>query len=298
MVKLRRILVGIDFSEASVAAARWVSRHFGDSAEVVLAHVIDVPKPPAFLRSLLPAVEDVSESNRLAAEQRLSELAAQMPGPKVRTELRFGASAETLVALVRDIGADLVVVGGHGSRRGVLGLVGSTTEQLVRVSAVPLLVARGLDEGPPRSILAPLDPSPAAARVLAWSRMFRERFDARVTACYAVDVMQAYGRIRTVSAATRIVQVEEGLRKESSRWISDRLRAAGFAAGDAEVQVTIGDPRSAIPLLAERVDAGLVIMGSRGAGSVGRAVLGSVAGAVLSTTSYPVLIVTGGTRSK
>jgi nucleotide-binding universal stress UspA family protein len=297
VVQVRKILVGTDFSEASTAAARWTARHFAGDTEVVLAHVIDVPKPPAFLRGLLPAVEDVSESSRLAAEQRLGELAEHMPEARVRTELRFGLAADTLVALVRDTGADLVVVGGHGSRRGVLGLVGSTTEQLVRVSPVPVLVARGLEEGPPRSVLAPLDASPAAGRVLAWSRMFKERFDTRVTACYAVDVMQAYGRIRTVSAATRIVQMEDNLRSESSRWIGERLRDAGFADGEGDILVTIGDPRSAIPLLAERVDADLIVMGSRGAGTVGRAVLGSVAGAVLSTTSYPVLIVVGG-RSK
>jgi nucleotide-binding universal stress UspA family protein len=297
-VKVRRILVGTDFSEASAAAARWTVRHFTPGAEVVLAHVIDVPKPPAFLRGLLPTVKDVSESNRVAALERLREMAEHMPASSVRTELRFGVAADTLVALTRDTGADLVVVGGHGSRRGVLGLVGSTTERLVRDSPVPVLVARGLEEGPPRSVLAPLAASPTAGQILKWSRLFKERFDARVTACYAVDVMQAYGRIRTVSAATRIVQVEENLRRESSRWIEERLREAGYAEGEGDIQVTIGDPRSAIPLLAERVDADLIVMGSRSSGTVGRAVLGSVAGVVLSTTSYPVLIVVGGGRSR
>jgi nucleotide-binding universal stress UspA family protein len=61
----------------------------------------------------------------------------------------------------------------------------------------------------------------------------------------------------------------------------------------------VGDPRAAIPLLAECVDADFVIMGSRGAGAVGRAVLGSVAGAVLNTTTFPVLVVPGrGPRSR
>jgi nucleotide-binding universal stress UspA family protein len=116
---------------------------------------------------------------------------------------------------------------------------------------------------------------------------------ARLTACYVVDVLQAYGRVRTMSAAARVTEMEEELRAESRKWIVDRLAASGFAPDEADVRVMLGDPRSAIPLLADRADADLIIMGSRGAGAVGRAVLGSVASTVLSNTAYPVLIVVG-----
>jgi nucleotide-binding universal stress UspA family protein len=292
-VDLRRVLIGTDFSEASMAAARWTARHLAPDAELVLMHAVDVPKPPVFLLGVLPAAEDVTKNAGARAEQRLRDLATELEPANVRTELRVGDTAGMLVSMVRKLAPDLVVIGGHGARRGVLGLIGSTTEQLVRVSPAPVLVARGLEDLPPRSILAPLDPSPATSRVLDWSRTLQQRFGARVTACYAVDVLQAYGRIRTVSAASRIAEMEKDLRAQSVAWIRERLREAGFADEDADVQVTVGDPRAAIPLLAERVDADLVVMGSRGAGAVGRAVLGSVAGAVLNTTTFPVLVVPG-----
>jgi nucleotide-binding universal stress UspA family protein len=290
-MELRKILVGTDFSETSARAARWTAKHLAPTAELVLAHAIDLPQPPSFLRAVLPAADEMREAARSAAEEHMAALAEELgPGP-VRTEIRFGGSAETLVALAREMAPDLIVVGGHGGRRGMLGLVGSTTEHLVRLSPAPVLVARGLEDQPPRSILAPLDASPVAGRVLEWSRVFRDAFGARVTACYAVDVLQAYGRVRTVAAASRVGELERDLREQSGQWIAERLRAAGFAAGEGEIQVTVGDPRSAIPLLAERVDADLIIMGSRGAGAVGRAVLGSVAGALLNATSFPMLIV-------
>lgn len=47
-MKIRRIVVGVDFREPSVAAARWTARELAPDAEIVLLHVVDVPRPPAF----------------------------------------------------------------------------------------------------------------------------------------------------------------------------------------------------------------------------------------------------------
>lgn len=298
-MQLQKLVVGTDFSEASTAAARWVAKYLAPDAGIVLAHAIDLPKPPAFLRGLLPTPGVVAENASLGAEQRLADLALTLDGAPVEPVVQFGSAAEVLVELARSHHADMIVVGGHGSRRGVMGLVGTTTERLVRISPVPVLIARGLTDAPPVSVLAPIDAAPSTPNVLAWGRVFSRRWQARLTACYVIDVMQAYGRVRTMSAAARVTEMEDELRDESRKWIRERLAAAGFADGEADVSVMLGDPRSAIPVLADRADADLIIMGSRGAGAVGRAVLGSVASTVLSTTAYPVLIVVGrGTRAE
>jgi hypothetical protein len=52
---LDRIVVGVDFSAPSVAAANWVARHFAPGAEVVLVHALVIPEPPIFLRGRYPA---------------------------------------------------------------------------------------------------------------------------------------------------------------------------------------------------------------------------------------------------
>jgi nucleotide-binding universal stress UspA family protein len=292
-VQLQRVVVGTDFSEASMAAARWVAKYLAPDVGIVLAHAVDLPKPPAFLRGLLPTPAVVTDNAVLGAEQRLADLALTLEGGRVEPVVRLGSSAEILVELARNHEADIIVVGGHGSRRGVMGLAGTTTERLVRISPVPVLIARGLTDAQPVSVLAPIDESPSSSNVLAWGRLFSRHWKARLTACYVVDVLQAYGRVRTMSAAARVPEMEEELRAESRKWIVDRLAASGFAQDEADVRVMLGDPRSAIPLLADRADADLIIMGSRGAGAVGRAVLGSVASTVLSNTAYPVLIVVG-----
>jgi nucleotide-binding universal stress UspA family protein len=292
-VRLTRVVVGTDFTDASVWAARWVARHLDVADEIVLFHAIDLPQPPAFLRGLLPTPESVSHLLQYGAEHRLQELAATLGTDRVQIELRSGSPVDALLDYVREAPADLLVVGDHGARRGMWNMLGSTTARLVRASTVPVLVGRALGDEPPASILAPLDASPIATDVLEWTRRLQLHFGSRVTACYAVDVMQAYGRIRTVSAATRAAELERELRARSGEWIRQRLNEAGFGPEDAAIEVMVGDPRTVIPVMAEHADARLIVIGSSGAGTMGRTVLGSVADAVLSSTSYPVLVVPG-----
>jgi nucleotide-binding universal stress UspA family protein len=50
-MRFRKIVVGIDFSEASLAAARWVADHLAPDAELLLVHVVSLPRPPVYLQN-------------------------------------------------------------------------------------------------------------------------------------------------------------------------------------------------------------------------------------------------------
>jgi universal stress protein A len=52
-----------------------------------------------------------------------------------------------------------------------------------------------------------------------------------------------------------------------------------------------GDPADEIIAAAARMDADMIVMGSRGMGRLGSAILGSVASAVLRSAPCPVLVV-------
>jgi universal stress protein E len=294
-MKLDNVLVGTDFSDASIAAARWTAQHLVPDGEVVLVHVVDVPQAPAFLRLLLPAAEAAADDLHAAAEQRMQELVPTLGPARVTAVIRSGAAPQTIAALAREHGADMVVVGEHGQRRGVRGLIGTTAERLLALSPVPVLIARDLPAGPPRSLLAPLDASPMDARVLDWGRTLCERYDGQLTACHAVDLMDLYSRVRTLSAAGRLKQLEQEFRQGAQDWIIERLKEAGLPSDAAAAEVRIGDARYAIPGMAELSGADLIIMGRAGAGAVTRVIVGSVTSAVLSSTSYPVLVVVGDT---
>ena len=73
---------------------------------------------------------------------------------------------------------------------------------------------------------------------------------------------------------------------------TERLRSAGSTVAGAHLRR--GRPAEEIVALAEELDAGLVVLGSRGLGAVKRLVVGSVAEGVVSLAPCPVLVVRGG----
>lgn len=90
----------------------------------------------------------------------------------------------------------------------------------------------------------------------------------------------------------------EGLAEFSRALLDEAHQVAEEAAAvlrprwpDLEIRVPTGDPREELVRLAEEVDAELVVVGARGLGAVGTAILGSVSLAVTRHAPCPVLVV-------
>jgi nucleotide-binding universal stress UspA family protein len=69
----------------------------------------------------------------------------------------------------------------------------------------------------------------------------------------------------------------------------ERVRSAGGTI--AEAHLMMGDAAREIVHLAEDIEAGLVVMGSRGRGGIRRALMGSVSDSVVRNAHCPVLVV-------
>ena len=113
---INRILVAVDFRQASLAAARFAATRLGSAAEIELAHVAEHPEVPNATRSL----EGLAETLR---PRRVAVRVLEGP--------RIPALAERAVAFE----ADLVVVG-----CGTDGSGGATLDGLARLLAVPVVV--------------------------------------------------------------------------------------------------------------------------------------------------------------
>jgi len=289
-MQLKRVIVGVDFSEASLAAARWTARHFAPEAEFVLVHAIEIPEPPGFLRQILPPDGELARTAKAGGDRRLREFGQSLGVDRVWIEVREGRPADLIPAVAIEMDADLIVVGEHGKRGGLRDAMGSTAENLVRTSPVPVLLARGLPEGSPRSILMPVDESEILNLALGWGRLLAERFHATPRAIYAVHP-KLLGRLRLISTELKERALEEKLLDDARAWLVKRLEACGFDAEDARTSVTVGDPGQEIVAAARRFDVDLIVMASRGAGGVGRALMGSVARTVLRGAPCPVLVI-------
>jgi nucleotide-binding universal stress UspA family protein len=88
---------------------------------------------------------------------------------------------------------------------------------------------------------------------------------------------------------------EEGLeraKRHARSWLEGEAeRMRGERAKSSEAHLVLGRPDAGFVWLAEELDAGLVVVGSRGLGGIRRALLGSVSDSVLRHAHCPVLVV-------
>lgn len=291
-MEFEKVVIGIDFSRVSRAAAQWVADHFAPDAELILVHSVELPKLPGFLAGLTPKPAEVVDTAREGAETRLLELGAILGAEKVRHEVTVGRPSEQINVVAREVGADLIVVGEHGRGRGLSGVIGTTADRTLRLATVPVLLARGLPDGPPESVLIPIDESETSKLALGWGKSIMETFDTEVRALYAVSPLIS-SRIRAVSTATREEHLQQDLIRNAENWLREEFERASFDRERLEVEVTVGEPGYEITAAAKRFGVDLIVMGSRGSGALAPALLGRVTRLVLRGSKVPVLVIKG-----
>ena len=138
------ILVGVDSGESSTRAVEFaVAEVRGLDAEIVIAHVIHW-SPFTF-----NTPSDNEERPRKRAEEiqnaRTAVVApmvalAEESGHTVRSEIRHGQPARTLLALAKEAGATQIVVGRTGDSGFTEAVFGSVVGRLAQTSPVPVTV--------------------------------------------------------------------------------------------------------------------------------------------------------------
>ena len=131
---IRKIVVPIDFSEASFRAAGYaasIGRALG--AHLFMVHVLEGVRTGRLYDS---------DHRYDDARERLAVLAHSLSAVGVTIEVRTGRIHERLADAATDYGADLIVMSTHG-RTGLSHLLmGSVAEAVIRTSPCPVLVLR------------------------------------------------------------------------------------------------------------------------------------------------------------
>jgi nucleotide-binding universal stress UspA family protein len=280
-----KVMLGVDASVPFAAARAFLARlaaHGPISASA--AHVywppaeyarLGLPQPLMFTEPD-PALEKVL-SGEVAHE--VGTLAPDV-SPRVRLRIGMGWTGDQLVAMAKEEGADLLVVGSH--RRHGVGKLWSVSQHVVWNA--PMSVASIPAEAAPRAAAAEI---PEMTEVLA-ATDFSPSGDQAVP--YAFSIVQPGGTVHLVHARP-IAPSEEDRRK-----LEQQLRAlvpaqAAEQAKRAAVEVVWGEPSAAIASAAERMGADAICVGSHARRTVAKAVLGSVSQALLGKTRRPVLVV-------
>lgn len=265
---IRRVLVGVDFRQPSLAAARWAATHL-NGVSIELAHVLRQPEMPPFLRGLADPVGEHGALKEENATRALEGLAETLPGRGASACILEGTRHDALTARADESGADLVVLG----RDVPDGARGRTLERVVRGVEVPVLaVGAGMTVRPER-VVAAVDASPLREGIARWSSRMARLFGVELTLLHVVA---------------------EGLGPQVHRlthaWLSGVQRAAGCEDTLARTSVAEGAPGPRI-LAEAKSGSALTVVGRHGADSAALMGLGSAARLVLRAAPGPVLVV-------
>jgi nucleotide-binding universal stress UspA family protein len=134
------ILVGYDGTEGAKAALAEALRLAGElNAEIVVAFAYWAGALGGESADLLATLR---ERGQAVAEEALAT--ARAAGVEGRAELVNDRPAEALAQVAEDVGARMIAVGSYGERPLTALIVGSTPHRLMHVTAVPVLVVRGV----------------------------------------------------------------------------------------------------------------------------------------------------------
>jgi nucleotide-binding universal stress UspA family protein len=149
-----RILVPTDGSEGSIHAAQLaVDMLRGGSGTMALLFVVDAAVLKELHRFGERTEEEVEHELRDHGRRYLDLLQAEAAAAGVATDtfLREGDPFAEIVALARDLGADLIVMGHVGQRGTRRVLLGSVTQRVLDFAHCPVLVVKGPMAGPGRT---------------------------------------------------------------------------------------------------------------------------------------------------
>ena len=141
-LKLRRILVPLDFSPGSLKALDYafsLAEKF--EASLILLHVVEPTVYPDNYMLLPQAVEEINQNLVQAARERLESVSRRRPHPRPAVELlvRLGHAHSEIPDTAQAMAADLIILGTHGHAGLKQVLLGSTAERVVRQASCPVL---------------------------------------------------------------------------------------------------------------------------------------------------------------
>jgi len=294
MMTFRSILCAVDFSEHSRHALRWADRLRSADGRLTVVTAVD-PLLSAAARTrlnfdLLTAVEQ-------ELQEFISSTLSNSSGPTTYRAIICEGQPDLVIRKVAgQEQADLIVVGTQGLGGIRKWLLGSTTQQVIRATRIPVFAVPLLES--PESRETPNARSFDMTRILAAT-------DFSVPGNYAVscaaDLAGAWGASLMVAHIVPAVAIPprwrsyvEGVEEENverARARLEQLKAGLAIANGLEPIVTVGRPADGISEIARQRHAQLIVLGIVGDAWDMAHRPGSIAYRVLCLAHVPVLAI-------
>jgi nucleotide-binding universal stress UspA family protein len=291
-----KILLATDGSEEAGRAARMatvLSEKVG--SELHLVRVEPIPRALADPESVYYGAGNSKQMREIAqrdSSEKLDEEVREirgMGGDVAGAHARVGRPDAEIVRLAEEIEAGLVVVGSRGFGPLRRALTGSVSGSVVRHAHGSVLVVRE-DGGLPGRILLAHDGSKEAGEAARAAAEISVATGSELHLVYVSLAESPYypgPEMPDVSAGYL-----ERLHERARAWVEQQAERLGAEGVDVEAaHLRLGAPDREIVSLAEELEIGLIVVGSRGLGGLKRALLGSVSDSVVRYAHCPVLVV-------
>ncbi|GAA3112814.1 universal stress protein [Streptosporangium carneum] len=284
------VVAGADGSPSSQAAVEWAADDAvrrGCALRIVHAcepwiYDLRLDTPPGFRDSMAEHCEEILEAAARLARERAPQL-------KVEAVLERGKTVDILRREAED--AEQLVLGGRGLGGFTGLLLGSVSLALAGRVATPVVIVKKARRQSRDEVVVGFDGSPGSEAAVAYAFEEAALRKARLQAIHTVQapVLGPY-------AAAYAPLVDDSLEMEK-RLAAEALVPWRERYPQVEVRqtVVIGHPVAVLCEASEAAD--LVVVGSRGLGALGSAVLGSVSHGVLHHAHCPVAVVRPGEQA-
>jgi nucleotide-binding universal stress UspA family protein len=256
-VSVKNILVATDFSSVSDKAAAYAKAlALNFRSRVEIAHVFDPSAVTSYLDGILGL--PIRERMQLGAEclGRMAQDFADAGVEAVTLQPQGHRPHVTLLKLAAQDEVDLIVAGTH-SKWGLERLiVGSTAEELIRNSTCPVLTvgphARIPQPGPLvfKTIVYATDFSLRAAKAAVFALSFAQDSGAQIYFCHSIDKQCT-------------PEEQHALDREFQAALHRMIPESVHEWCTPQAVVSHGHPAESILALAEKVNADLIVLGSR-----------------------------------
>jgi nucleotide-binding universal stress UspA family protein len=284
-----RIVCGTDFStDASSALRRAVMLAAERGATLEVLHVVSGESLEA-LRQWVPDPAGLPERLVRAAREELDGCAAgaaKEAGIRIETRVVIGEVTKSI--LERAAGADLAVIGAHGTNPLKDLMLGTTAERLAGSCTTPILVVRVAPERPYAKVLVAVDLLPGSEAALAAALEIAG--GAILTAAHAYDV-PFDGMLQRAGVAQSHIDHQ---RSRAHREALDAIAALSRSvSGDADRFLAFAERGHAAATIVSRqqaMGADLVVIRKRARSLAEAVLLGSVTRHVLTDATSDVLL--------
>jgi nucleotide-binding universal stress UspA family protein len=285
------VIVPLDGSREATAALPF-ARALGAAAGARIRLLRVVRRPAGLFAAHANEVHDAAAYLAKVVRDEFSS-----PGSNVSTHVGSGDVVEAILRELDDGGSDVIVMATRGHGGMVRAVLGSVASELLSRSPVPVVLLRSDSPSSETvgTILAPLDGSPESEESLVAALDVAGLTNAHVTLLrvvtptpmptWAADSAVGYDVAQYVDPAP-----DSAALADATQYVDELVQRLGMQGVSANGLARLGDVRRMITKTADAVGADLIIMRTRGHTGPARAVLGSVADAVVRSAPAPVML--------